>query len=330
MRTSASCRAQGAWHAAPHQMRWLARDLLLLTLVAWIGGMTPRLARAAPEVGIAAPQTGAEAVGVQIDQAHIFIVPSGDRLQIAEYYLVGNSGPSPYAGILDEGQDVPTTVAFGLPEDATNLSFDGPGLGERYVGDTHRFADTLPIPPGTATVEIGFSYELSSRDQLELARSIDAPVAATVLIVSGEGIGLSGEGLTFTGDMETRMGVAASYRAEPREVGRSLTVQLVSREVTGMTPPAAGRSETLTPSRTRHTAVEIAIGASVLVIVGVALDQTWLSRSLPSMPESARATIERIADLDARREAGQIVEDAYHLERDALVWDVKRSIRRER
>jgi hypothetical protein len=312
----------------------LSRSLsLVLLLAVWAGVAAPWAVRAAPRTDIAIAQTEAEAAGIQIDQAHIFIAPSGDSLQIAEYYLIGNSGTSDYVGTLDEGREVPTTIAFELPADATNVAFDGAGLGERFVGDEHRFADTLPVPPGTATLEVGFSYALTRRDELELARSVDVPVASVVLIVSGQGIGLAGPSLTFTGDIETRMGPAASYIAGPLEAGMPLAVRLVSREVTGTTQPSVGGSATTMgaserSARERNAGGEIALGVVALVAAGSAVAWAW-SRSLLPMPESVRATIEEIVALDLRYEQGQLEDGAYHRERAALARGVRRLIQRE-
>ncbi len=260
------------------------------------------------------PQTDAEAAGVQIDQSHVFIVPAGARIQIAEYYLVGNSGVTDYEGVLVDG-DVMTTIGFELPEDATALSFDGPGIGERYVGEGRRFADTQPIPPGTDVVEIGFSYEVPLQDEIRLTRSLDVPVASTVILLRGEGLGLTGEGLTYTGDIETGMGAAASYIAEGLESGRTLRVELTSREVAAPTAPSAPMMRT----GERQTGVELLIGLLAVGVAGVMVWRLWRSPAIPQMPESVRAIIAEIAALDAGYEQGRIAAELYREEREVLV-----------
>ncbi len=288
----------------------------LMVIIASIIASTGWLPRGVV-VGAVLPQTDAEAAGVQIDQSHVFIVPAGDRIRIAEYYLVGNDGASTYEGAPAEG-DIATTLAFELPEGATALSFDGSALGERYVGDGRRFADTQPIPPGTAVVEIGFSYELPLRDEIQLTRSLDVPVASMVLLVSGDGMGLVGDGLIYTGDIETGMGTAASYVAEGLESGVALRMELTSREVAGLTAPAAP----MTPMASRgerDTGIDVLVGLLAVVVAGVVVWRLWTTPAVPPLPESARAIVVEIAALDAGYEEGRIPAESYRQERERLV-----------
>jgi hypothetical protein len=297
---------------------------LLFVLMVVGGAPVPRGVLAASLSVITVPQSDAEAAGVQIDQAHVFIVATGDRLQVAEYYLIGNSGQSDYVGYSKGEGGERTTVAFEVPADATNLSFDGPGVGERFVGDGQRFEDTQPIPPGSATVEIGFSYELPMREEVQLTRSLDVRVAATVLIVSGQGVGLSGPDLAYNGDMETRMGAAASYVAGALEAGIPLTVRVVAREATGAAAPMVGAVGAPVRLRERNVIGELVVGALSLGLVGLVVAWAWSSRPTRSMPESARPAVEAIVALDGRYEQGQVEPDVYRREREALVRDAVR------
>ena len=89
------------------------------------------------------------------------------------------------------------TLFFTVPEGSQALNFDGPGLGERYLDWGTGFADTVPVPPGTATVETLFNYELPFWEGMQVARTFDVPVASVVMMLSEEGMALEGNSLAL-------------------------------------------------------------------------------------------------------------------------------------
>ena len=119
-----------------------------------------------------------------VTQMHTFISKVDDRLQIGEYYLVSNTSDQIYVG--EENPEVGgrVTLPFSLPAGAENLSFDGSGLGERYLERGGGFVDTEPIPPGTATVETLFSYELFYREGMQIERAFETEVTSVVLLLA--------------------------------------------------------------------------------------------------------------------------------------------------
>jgi hypothetical protein len=255
---------------------------------------------------------------VQVDQAHLFVVPTGDRLQIAEYYLIGNTGERTYIGADQDDGDERTTVAFTVPTAAMGLTFDGPGLGERFVGDAASFADSLPIPPGTATIEVDFSYELSYEEGLELTRELNVPVQSVVIIVSGSEIGLEGPGVEFGGMMDTQMGRAASYTAGPYTAGVPLILRFVPQDSAVAAPvEAATRAETSGP-RQRDPSSEMLIGGVVLAVAAFVAYQVWQAQPIPPMPQGARDTVADIVALDERYARGDLTDQNYERRRAAL------------
>ena len=149
---------------------------------------------------------------VQVDQVHYFIVPAAGTARIAEFYLLGNTGDRTYIGTLDAATGMRTTVTFSPPPSATALAFDSLGIGERFIGDETRFADSRPIMPGRGTVEVNFSYDLPYTEGQVIERSLDIPIASVVALVSSDSIGIEGDGLAPAGFMSTQMGMAASYQ----------------------------------------------------------------------------------------------------------------------
>ena len=254
---------------------------------------------------------------ILIAQLHIFMSRVGDRVQVAEYYLVSNAGDQTYEGTQDSETGKRITLTFSLPDGAEALRFDGPGLGERFVEVEGGFADTEPIPPGTATVEVLFSYELPYREGLPVEHTFDVPVTSVVLVLSEEEMVLKGAGVMPAGTVDTQMGPAFSYTAGPLAAGEPLIFALATGS---QAVPAAPSS--LNP--VRSPAREAAVGLVALAGALAAAYLLWRSPAPGPLPARVRPLIEEIAALDADFEAGQVSEKAYREKRKSLNSQVHR------
>ncbi len=276
------------------------RVLLLLGLMALLGA----------GVITAQAQTAVPA-DIVVEAAHIFIAPQtdaaeGDRLVIAEEYVISNQGAETYTG----------TLAFTLPDAARALTFDGPGLGERYLGEPHHFTDTQPIPPGLATNRVGYSYELPTTSA-PLTRALDMPVTSVVLILHGERFALAGEQLSAMGQIETQMGPARTYAAGPLAAGEPLVVNVI---------PAA----TTPPTARRNITGEIGLGMMALAVgLGLAY-RAWRAPAAPPLPETLRLQVRAIAALDADFAAGALPQDAYERQRARLKQALRAALHDEK
>lgn len=281
------------------RQRWLPLALLALLLTtAW----TP-----IPQEGDVTEDPSA----ILVTQLHILMTRAGGRLQVGEYYLVSNTGERTYVGVEDPETEQRATLTFTLPEGAEGLSFDGPGLGERYLELEEGFADTEPIPPGTATVEVLFRYELPHREGLRVERVFDVPVASVVLVFPGEGMVLEGDGIIPSGTLDTQMGPALSYTAGPLGAGEPLAFTLVAgpEPVPNVPVPSVP---------VRNTAWEAAVGLVALAAAVVAVYLLWRSPSPGPLPARARSLVEDIVALDADFEAGRVGEKIYRQKRKAF------------
>jgi hypothetical protein len=248
---------------------------------------------------------------ILITQLHIFLSRAGDRVQVAEYYLISNAGDQTYEGAQDPETGKLVTLTFSLPDGAEALRFDGPGLGERFVKVEGGFADTEPVPPGTATVEVLFSYELPYREGLPVEHAFDVPVTSVVLVLSEKEMALKGAGVTPAGTLDTQMGPAFSYTAGPLAAGEPLAFALV----TGSQPvPVAPTS--FGPAR--NPASEAAIGLVALAGALAVAYLLWRSPVPGPLPVRVRPLVEEIAALDADFETGQVSEKAYRKKRKSL------------
>ena len=227
-------------------------SVILLLAVAWAP---------APQAG-----DGQDASAIEATQLHFFVTRSEGGLAIGEYYLLSNTGEQTYEGVEDPQSGERVTVYFTLPEGAQGLRFDGSGLGERFVEVEGGFADTEPIPPGLATVEVLFTYELPYREGMQIRRTFGVPVASVVLVVAEDGLALEGDGVVPAGTLDTQMGPALSYTAGPLQVGEPLVFSVVAGTESAPVAPVAS-------SPTRDTTREVAIG---LVAIAAALAVAYL------------------------------------------------------
>ncbi|MDF1516208.1 MAG: hypothetical protein P1S60_20530, partial [Anaerolineae bacterium] len=259
---------------------------------------------------------------IRIDQAHFFIVPIENTLQIAEYYLLGNGGVKTYSGRSNSDSGTRVTTSFPLPEGAANLKFDGPGLGERYIGDAFAFSDTRPVPPGEATIDVSFQYEIALSPDLVINRVNYLPVSSAVFIISGGELGLQGDGINFTGIMDTQMGPAASYTAGPMTSMEPLSFRVVPLTEGEFSQAMADTPATKLP-RQRNASQETVIGAVILIISVVIAFQLWGATPKPAVPDTAENLLSQIARLDIAYESDEVSEDIYQSRRKALVRQVR-------
>jgi len=235
---------------------------------------------------------------IQVTQLHVFVSASGEHLRIGEYYLVSNTGERTYVGTKAPEAGKRATLSFTLPEGAEGLHFDSSGLGERYLERERGFADTAPVPPGTASSEVLFEYQLPYREGTPVARAFDLPVASVVLVHLDEGMALEGKGITPAGPLDTQMGRARAYTAGPLAAGEVLAFRLVAQsQPTALSAPAG-------PAPARNAAQELGIGLVALAAAVVAVYLLWRLPAPQPLPGQARPLVEAIAALDRSEGAG--------------------------
>jgi hypothetical protein len=254
-----------------------------------------------------------------VTQAHMFVSRAGDRIQVGEYYLVSNTGDRTCVGVEVPGTGHRTTLSFRLPDGAEGLRFEGPGLGERYLDRAGGFADTRPVPPGTATVEVLFHYDFPDRERVHVERVFDVPVISVVLVMPEGDIVLEGGGLVPAGRLDTDMGPSLSYTAGPLAPGEALAFTLVAGP--SSLPAAPGGVVPV-----RNAVAEMVLG-SVVLAVGLVTSYLVLRSPVPGAPPAqARPLVDSIAALDARFEAGELAEAAYHQQRASLKAELRSSL----
>jgi hypothetical protein len=250
-----------------------------------------------------------------IDQMHIFLLPTGDRLQVTEHYLLGNAGAETY-----HGDDDGITVHFPLPDGATDVR---PGEEnqetDRYRVQGEGIADTAAIPPGSATVEVRFSYELPLEIGEEIARTVPLPVQSTVLLIAGAPWALEGAQLAPFGSMEVGGQPAQAYTTvDPLAGGDGFTFAVTERDVEQAAGPGVDTSPPDSATRQANPTRDLGLGLVALAAAAVAAFMLWRTPRLPEIPDALRDDIVAIAALDEQFAAGEISEESYREARDTL------------
>lgn len=267
-------------------------------------------------------ETTTDPANIALFQLHLFVNRMGEQVQIGVYAVIGNTGSRTYVGTEGLTSDGTTgsdrtTWSVKLPEDAQNLQFDGAELGRRFRSSEDGFADTRPIPPGNASVETSFTYELPFQEGVEISQSFNVPVRAAVLVLPEGDWALEGASISSQGALETQMGTALSYSAGPLSPDEALAFTLV--------PRTSGASRS--PDRSAaHSTNGVMLGLGALVVAGVAITLMWRSPASGPMPAEVRSDIEAIAALDRDFENGELPEATYRRRRRRLKERVREQV----
>ena len=154
---------------------------------------------------------------------HMFVDFLGDRVRVAELYLLENTGTETVVAE-EEGAGV---VRYDLPKGATNLQFEqGQGaLGDRFIPTDDGFEDTFAVPPGQ--FQVLFAYELPyPNHEAEIRHPVSLPVDTFAVLVPAEGVTVEGEGLV-PGEVQDVQGMQVRiYQGPSLDAGDEVDVRL--------------------------------------------------------------------------------------------------------
>lgn len=258
---------------------------------------------------------------IVINQLHLFIVPMGGRLRITEHYLLGNTGETPYTG-REASDGEHATVTFPLPAAAENVQFEEiDRINERYRIVEGAIIDSLPVPPGEATLEVRFTYELPHADGQDVSRTFALPVNAAVVMVMGKEMTVESPQLTSMGPLSAEQVTANAYAVRrPLAAGETLTFAVVPP-----TSPQAPRARS-----GNETTWEIGLGALALAVT-VALSYRWLSAPpIRPLPDEGRPLVESLARLEQAHAAGGISDATYRQKQSDLRAELRELLREVR
>lgn len=278
------------------------------------------------EIPLVYYETTTDTSTLKAERLHIFfeVIP-GDMIRISQLYIVANTGFE--AIITNEAND--PVIAFRVPEEAANLTFDDGTLGDRFVLVPGGFGDRRGVLPGS-NAEILYSYDMPYDSDLKLDISVPIPIEAVIAMLPDMGLRLKSPILLSAGTREAEGYAYQIYTAGSLSAGSVLPIDISGRINFG----ESVFNET--------NQIGFIVGVSALGLVLIALLVWWLRRTgrvfspvhidFPSqldsdseeeLPEQIMDAIIAIDDLYA---AGRLPEEAYRKRRAELKEKLARLI----
>ncbi len=244
-----------------------------------------------------------------ITRLHVFFdFQTAGIVQVVHMVSIANRGDKMVA----PQRDIEPVLNFSLPEGATNLIFEQGSINDPYVLTSEGFGDPSSVIPGEESYQILFAYDMPFDRALDWTLPLDLPVDVAVVFVQGEQMDLSSDLLVPSGVETLNEDIYQVLVANGLNADQELNVNISGN-------PANATGSGLPVS---NNTFSIAIGVAGLVLAGLG---AWrLFR--PSREEqfeddeedSSEIFIQQIIDLDEAFEAGEIDEESYLSQREAL------------
>lgn len=285
------------------------------------------------ELPVTIYDTTTNAEAIRIEQMHIMVdFFNPILLQISEIYIISNDGNRIVEGAvpLDDGQTA--ALSFTLPDGATDLSFEGGQLGERFVQTANGFADTFGVRPGPETSQFLVRYYLPYQDGININRSLPYPIDQSSAIVPQMGVSLVSDDLTPAGSRQIQDGGTVDiFVIDDIQAGQSFSFELQGQPKTNVisTSPESS-TQPAPPLVTDQKPLFVGLGLAVLGVALIGGGIWWWRRQTASLlsissPISAAVSelsetdlIWAMAELDEEYEGGTVSEEAYTHQRGVL------------
>ncbi len=260
---------------------------------------------------------------VRIERLHVFFDVGPMGLTVAEVYILSNQGDRTVKNVVPLGEDTWGTLAFPLPRGISSVRIGD--NSERFVRTADGFVDTAPLLPGRAVSQILVSYVQPYEDGMTYRQVVPYPVAGiSVLVPEDLGLTIRGDGLVSAGVRTTSDGEAiAIFTREALEAGETLEVTLSGTPNIRMGNEVGAMGEQPSPeSRLR----EVIIGGLALGLALIGVGVWWYRREdeerevalAAEEPLDFETVVARIAALDEAHARGDIADEVYRREREAL------------
>lgn len=285
-------------------------------------------------------ETTSDPTSISIDRLHMILTFGEDRLVVTELYVFSNLEAAVFVG--KSGDYTQGTVEIGLPTGAENISFQR-GFGTSldsfipatdFIRTETGWADVNPLQPGAGSLNLLVNYEMAYDDGMLLAHPLSYQLSGGASVIMADaGVKITDGAWVSQGAQATASGSFVSY----------INSDLANADAINMT--LDGRPNQIFDAQGNALAVrnetnELIVGGVALagmLAVGFFLVQRWratpaaqtsagsFSQPVASTPASVRTPksernelLIAIADLDDAYEAGELEEDAYQTQRQAL------------
>jgi len=276
-------------------------------------------------------ETTGDASGVALDRVHWILDSQPGALIVLQVLEFGNNGDRTFIGEQAAGIDEPVTVAFHVPAEAVELSFENGALGSRFRQAGDLIYDTTPLVPGPATKQIVMQYALPHQgDSITLEQEFLYPVALLNMLAADlPGLTIEAPNLTNTGVQDFQGVSYQLWRGEQLAAGPvalSLSGLLRSgdldpRATIGATAGSASGSGAVRAVEPFAPWMAWAMGLGVSLALAGVVAWSWREGRLESgdAPESLRRQrddlVRRAARLDDLHALGEVGPDEWRVRR---------------
>jgi hypothetical protein len=251
---------------------------------------------------------------ISISELHYFVQDVGENTAtVVEFYIYDNSGDKAY--ISKPGPDGQLrTIKATIPADATNLRFDGPGLGSRFSQEDTTIYDSDAAIPGSRASTIAMVFDMPYNNGKQISLAIVYPVKNWDVILPDNELrvtDMTDKGLQPLQTTSVRLYTPANSAVA---AGGTITFHLSGQPRAATTPGADNRA--------------IIVGVIAILLVA-ALTYYLLLRmrhmgSIEVEIETDRQTLlETMASLDNQYAAGTIKESEYLQKRGELKEELR-------
>ena len=239
-----------------------------------------------------------DAGAISISEWHSFVQGFGEgTISMAELFVFDNASDKAFTGA--DGR----SVKISLPPDATNVRFEGAGLGARFVRDGDLVGDLDAVLPGVRASQISLSYDMPYRNAKSLARELFYAVKSWDVIVPDGELRVTGIPDRGVQNLPSVGAVRLYVQTQPSSIG------VFRYGLAGQPRAASGAG-----NDTRSLLIAFFALAGALMSVVVLLSRARSDQRGRITDDGFRETLVRqIADLDdafARAE----IDEAYHRE----------------
>ncbi len=255
---------------------------------------------------------------ISISAFHFFVQGAGENtLSVVEFYVFNNNSDRAYISQPGPGGQL-RSLKVTLPAGATNLRFNGPGLGARFFQDGQTIYDSDAVPPGQGTSTIVMLYDIPYSGGRQIQRLMPYAVKSWDVLLPDNVLRV-----TDMTDMGLKPTQSASVRyyvpAQPSIAAGGNVTFNITGQLQGAPVPGSDNSALAFGGVT----LLAAIAGSVILVARM---RTW--RGIERDIALERKTLLRtIADLDAQHAAGKVADGEYRSRRQALkdelreIWD---------
>jgi mono/diheme cytochrome c family protein len=257
-----------------------------------------------------------DASAITISEYHYFVQQVGEGVaSVVEFYIFDNNSDRAYVDKSSPGGQL-RSLKITVPEDASNIRFDGPGIGARFSQDGTTLYDSDAVPPGQRSSTIALIYEIPYRAGRQIERVMPYPVTTwDVLLPEGE---LRVSGLVDKG-VKTMDNGSSIHQYAPEQptvpAGGTISFDLVGQLRGAPVPGDDGRA-------LGFGLVSIALAGGLAYFLFTRLRRV---RALDAeLAHDREALLEEIADLDNRFAEGKLKEAPYRKKRTQLKEQLRR------